>query len=232
MRLLDARSASTALRAPMLGLLLCLGLSAAQAQAVYRIVGPDGRVTFSDVPPPKAAASATARPGADAAGGAPALPFALQQVASRYPVTLYTGENCGPCDSGRAYLRSRGIPFSERTVKSNEDVQALQRLAGDASLPLLTVGSQQLKGYSDVEWGQYLDAAGYPKTSQLPRGYEAPAPTPLVAVKRPSSAPAAPPAGAEPEVKIDAANTRARPAAPAAPTAPQPNAANPAGIRF
>lgn len=228
MRLLDARSAFTALRALTLGLPLCLGLAAAQAQAVYRIVGPDGRVTFSDVPPPKAPASAETKPGA-AGGGASELPFALQQVASRYPVTLYSGENCGPCDSGRAYLRGRGIPFTERTVKSNEDVQALQRLAGDASLPLLTVGSQQLKGYSDVEWGQYLDAAGYPKTSQLPRGYEAPAPTPLVAVERPAPAPAARPAGAEPEVKIDAVNTRARPAAP---TVPQPNAENPAGIRF
>ncbi|GAB4204833.1 MAG: hypothetical protein Fur0019_06120 [Tibeticola sp.] len=231
MRLLDARSAFTALRALTLGLPLCLGLAAAQAQAVYRIVGPDGRVTFSDVPPPKAPASAQTKPGA-AGGGASALPFALQQVVSRYPVTLYSGENCGPCDSGRAYLRGRGIPFTERTVKSNEDVQALQRLAGDASLPLLTVGSQQLKGYSDVEWAQYLDAAGYPKTSQLPRGYEAPAPTPLVAVERPAPAPAARPAGAEPEVKIDAVNTRARPAAPATPTAPQPNAENPAGIRF
>lgn len=228
MRLLDARSAFTALRALTLGLPLCLGLASAQAQAVYRIVGPDGRVTFSDVPPPKAPASAQTQPGA-AGGGASALPFALQQVVSRYPVTLYSGENCGPCDSGRAYLRGRGIPFTERTVKSNEDVQALQRLAGDASLPLLTVGSQQLKGYSDVEWGQYLDAAGYPRTSQLPRGYEAPAPTPLVAVERPAPAPAARPAGAEPEVKIDAVNTRARPAAP---TAPQPNAENPAGIRF
>jgi glutaredoxin len=230
MRLLDARSAFTALRALTIGLPLCLSLAAAQAQAVYRIVGPDGRVTFSDVPPPKAPASATAKPGA-AGGGAAALPYALQQVASRYPVTLYTGENCGPCDSGRAYLRGRGIPFTERTVKSNEDVQALQRLAGDASLPLLTVGSQQLKGYSDVEWGQYLDAAGYPKTSQLPRGYEAPAPSPLVAVERPAPAQPARPAAAEPEVKIDAVNTRARPA-PATPIAPQPNAENPAGIRF
>lgn len=231
MHLLDARFTSAALRALTIGLPLCLGLVAAQAQTVYRIVGPDGRVTFSDVPPPKTPASGIAKPGA-AGSSASALPFALQQVASRYPVTLYSGENCGPCDSGRAYLRSRGIPFTERTIKSNEDVQALQRLAGDASLPLLTVGSQQLKGYSDVEWGQYLDAAGYPKTSQLPRDYRAPAPTPLVAVERPAATPAARPAGAEPEVKIDAVNTRARPAAPVAPTAPQTNRENPAGIRF
>lgn len=232
MRLLDARSSAfSALRALTLGLPLCLGLATAHGQTVYRIVGPDGRVTFSDVPPPKAPASATAKPGA-AGGAAAALPFTLQQVASRYPVTLYSGENCGPCDSGRAYLRGRGIPFTERTVKSNEDVQALQRLAGDASLPLLTVGSQQLKGYSDVEWSQYLDAAGYPKTSQLPRGYEAPAPSPLVAVERPAPAQAARPAAAEPEVKIDAVNTRARPASPATSAALPPNSGNPAGIRF
>ena len=38
------------------GLVLVLGLAAlsASAQGVYRIVGPDGRVTYSDQPPPAA----------------------------------------------------------------------------------------------------------------------------------------------------------------------------------
>lgn len=196
---------------------LSLGLAGLQAQPVYRSVGPDGRVTFSDQPPPSGAAKAAA--GASEGGSAAVLPYELRQVASRYPVTLYTGGNCDPCASGRAYLANRGVPFSEKTVSSPEDLEALQRLSGGAVLPFLTIGAQQLKGFSDAEWGQFLDAAGYPRTSRLPAGYRQPAAMPLVAAQRPAEA-TAPAASAAP--------------APAQPVpAPAPAASpNPAGIRF
>jgi glutaredoxin len=189
----------------------------AQAQQMYRIVGADGRVTFSDQPPP-ASSNAKVTPGragnfSESAAGA-ALPFELRSVAQRFPVTLYTTANCGGCDSGRSLLRSRGVPFTERTIASAEDQQALNRLTGQTGLPVATIGAQQLKGFSDVEWTQFLDAAGYPKTSQLPANYRDPAPAPLVARGTPAPAPA--PAAA--------------PAAPAPAAAPAPT--NPAGIRF
>jgi glutaredoxin len=199
-----------------------------QAQAVYRIVGPDGKVTFSDRPPPEAARTAAA-PGASAAAagsGLGALPYELRQVASRFPVTLYTGTNCGPCASGKAMLASRGVPFTERTVTTPEDGEALQRLAGDNSLPLLTIGGQQIKGYSDAEWTQFLDAAGYPKTSQLPVSFRNPPASPLVAVQRP----AAPPSQAEAPAAEIAPVARRNPP-PSAP-APAASPSNPAGIRF
>lgn len=165
------------------------------AQQIYRFVGPDGRITFSDTPPAGAgtAAKAAVATASSAAGNVAALPFELRQVASRYPVTLYSGPDCGPCVSGRSLLTARGIPFTERTVSSNEDIEALKRLASVATLPVLTIGGEQLKGYSDVEWGKFLDAAGYPKTSQLPAGYQLPSATPLVAaqeVKPPARTPA------------------------------------------
>jgi glutaredoxin len=143
------------------------------AQQVYRIVGPDGKVTFSDQPPP-AASNAKVNAAAPGAGGASAstgLPFELRQVAAKFPVTLYTGEGCGPCDAARNMLTSRGIPFSERTVVTKEDIQALQRLSGDSSVPFGTIGGQQLKGFSDSEWTQFLTAAGYPANSVLPASY-------------------------------------------------------------
>lgn len=185
------------------------------AQQLYRIVGADGRVTFSDQPPPPSAnvKVTTGRGGSfSESAGNPALPLELRNAAQRFPVTLYTGKDCVPCDTGRNLLRNRGIPFTERTVESNEDAEALKRLTGDTSLPMATIGGQQMKGFSDSEWTQFLDAAGYPKTSQLPSGYRNPAPTPMVARAAPAPAPA--PAAA---------------AAPA-PTAPAPS--NPAGIRF
>lgn len=207
--------------------LLALALAAgglfsplAQAQQVYRIVGPDGKVTFSDKPPPAAAGAKVSAATPGGGGSAPTgLPFELRQVASKYPVTLYSGENCGPCGAARAMLTNRGVPFSERTVSSNEDIKALQRLSGDTSLPFATIGSQQLKGFSDVEWTQFLNAAGYPATSVLPASYRPPAATPLVAVTAP------------PAANNGAARSAAAPAA--APTAPPPlSADNPAGIKF
>lgn len=189
------------------------------AQQVYRIVGPDGKVTFSDQPPPAASGAKISAGIPGAGGGASAgLPFELRQVANKFPVTLYTGDKCAPCGSARAMLTSRGIPFSEKTVNTNEDIEALQRISGDAPLPFVTIGSQQLKGFSDAEWTQFLNAAGYPATSTLPAGYRNPPAVPLVAVSKPASA-AAPAANAAPR-------------APTAPAAPPPNVSNPAGIKF
>ncbi len=195
----------------------------ASAQQVFRIVGPDGKVTFSDQPPPPGSntRASAANTGSSSGTSAAALPFELRQVVSKFPVTLYTANACGACDAGRAMLTNRGIPFTERTIGTPEDTQALQRLAGDASLPFLTIGGQQIKGYADVEWTQFLDAAGYPKSSILPAGYRRAAATPLVTVSAP---PAAAPAAAPAETPATVARPAQRPA-------PAPNE-NPAGIQF
>ena len=191
--------------------------SVSVAQPIYRIVGSDGKVTFSDKPPAETKAKVTAAAGVSGGGVASSsLPFELRQVAQKYPVTLYTGENCGPCQSARSMLITRGVPFFEKTVTTVEDSQALQRFSGENSLPFATLGSQQLKGFSDAEWTQFLNAAGYPTASVLPSSYRQPAATPLVAV---AAAPSA-----------TAASAPVRAAAPA--PQPAPAAANPSGIRF
>lgn len=205
---------------PYFALWLCLAaatfaLPVAQAQTIYRIVGADGKVTFSDKPPASVEQGKVTGTGVGSAGAAAAtsLPFELRQVVAKFPVTLYTAPKCAPCDAGRSLLSGRGVPFSERTVASPEDAEQLQRLTGETSLPYLTVGSQRLKGYSESEWLQYLDAAGYPKTSMLPSAYRNPLPSPLVTVQK----------AASPKAED-------KPAEPASPPAPAP--ANPAGISF
>jgi glutaredoxin len=147
------------------------------------------------------------------------LPFELRQVASRYPVTLYAAPDCVPCGAARNMLSNRGIPFAEKTVTSNEDIEALKRLAGVPSLPFLTIGGQQLRGFIEAEWVQYLDAAGYPTTSQLPPGYARAAAAPLAAVQEPQRA------------RPQAAVERPQAATPVPVSAPAP-ADNPSGIRF
>ena len=105
------------------------------AQSVYRIVDANGKVTFSDKPPAKGAASPVTA-GAGAEPPAAALPYVLRQAMAKNPVVLYTGPDCNPCSSGRTLLQQRGIPFTERTSSNIDDAAVLRRMFGDNALPV------------------------------------------------------------------------------------------------
>jgi glutaredoxin len=207
---------------PLFAAALMLVAFTHQAQAQYKIVAPDGRVTYTDRPPADASAKVielgrrgTAPP---AASTGVALPGELARLAERFPVTLFTAEKCAPCDAGRQFLQQRGIPYTERLVVSNDDVAALERTVSGRTVPALTVGGQALRGYSQSDWTSYLDAAGYPRESRLPRGWAAPAPAPLVA-----RAPVPPPTASAPAIPAPA---------PPVPSGPETGPDGATGIRF
>lgn len=198
-------------------LALALVCSVAQADTIYKTVGPDGRITFSDRALNEFAQAVPLRSPGKTPPGAN-LSFDLRQVSNRFPVVLYTGNNCPPCARARDFLGRRGVPFAERTVTTSADIDALRRLNPSAGLPFAQIGGQQLSGYAESEWTQYLDAAGYPPQSQLPSSYRQPAAQPLVEVQR--SEPEPPPRPLEPlYAPLPAASDR-------------PTPQNPAGIRF
>lgn len=189
------------------GLLGCLttaaalALATAPALAQYKVVAPDGSVTYTDRPPIESNLRITPM-GRNAPPPAPglevSLPLELRQAVARYPVTLYTAADCPPCDSGRKLLQQRGIPYAERSVATEDDVQALERLVGGRTVPSLMVGAQPLRGFNEVDWAGYLDAAAYPKESKLPRNWPVPVAAPLVA--RAAAAPSTPaPVAATPQ---------------------------------
>ncbi len=65
------------------------------AMAQYKIVSPDGKVTYTDKPP----AGAEVRPSDGSAGSsdsAAGLPYATRQALAKYPVTLYASRDCPP----------------------------------------------------------------------------------------------------------------------------------------
>jgi len=204
--------------------LLAMALAglALPAAALYKVVGPDGRITYTDRPPSDTAARVTTlnRGGVNEAPAAQdALPQELRQATTRYPVTLYTAADCPPCESARQLLVQRGVPFTEKLIVSDDDAAAMERVLGARTVPSLTIGSQALRGLSQSDWTAYLDAAGYPRESKLPRNWQAPAATPLAG--RSSARPAAAP--------LATASAPAR-SAPAEVTPAVPSA--PAGIRF
>ena len=194
-------------------LLCCAALAHAQ---LYKSVGPDGRVTYSDTPPAAARQLETRPLPALAASGA-ALPYELAQVAKAQPVTLFSADKCAPCDAARSFLAARGVPYAEKTVASNDDIAALRAAGGDAQLPLLTIGRSKEKGFEEGAWNTALTAAGYPKSSQLPASWRNPAPQAAAPRSAPKPADAAekPPAAIAPA--MPAAASEAPPAAGKAP---------------
>jgi glutaredoxin len=187
---------------------------AAGAAAQYRWLDNEGKVHYGDAPPRDAK---DVRSLGTRAAPAPAikedstrnLPFELRRAVERAPVVVYTAPECQPCAPAVALLRDRGVPYTERTVVSPEDVQEFRRISGGLRLPYLTIGSQAQSGFNPDIWLSLLDAAGYPKGSVLPRDYQWPAGQPLV--------PQQAEAKAQGTVSEQAAAPTAAPAAPAAP---------------
>ncbi|MEO8154683.1 MAG: glutaredoxin family protein [Rhizobacter sp.] len=188
--------------------------TALPAQALYKVVGPDGKVTYTDQPSVSTDNKVQSLGARGSVANDVALPYDVRQAAQRYPVTLYVASDCSPCDAGRQLLRQRGIPFSEKLVSTADDNAALQRLTGGSSLPALSVGAQVVRGWQREDWMSYLDAAGYPKESKLPANFPQGKAEPLTEAKQ-------------------AADPAPAPRKPAAPTAAEQAPAPPAsGIRF
>jgi glutaredoxin len=190
-------------------------LAAGAAHAQFKIIGPDGKITYTDREPSASDGKVIAL-GARAPTQAaePDLPFELRAAANKYPVTLFTISGaCEPCTLARQMLKQRGIPFNERQVVTAEDSEALEKLSGAREAPTLTIGSQTLRGLATEVWNSYLDAAGYPRESRLPSSYQYRPATPIVDRREPATA--------RSDVRPEATP------APAAPTAPGAG-----GIRF
>lgn len=174
----------------------CVGalVAAAPAAAQYKWQTPDGRTVYGDVPPgsgarlmdgpadgrrdPSAAPTASSVP--SAAPQVP-LPYELKLVSSRLPVILYTAPECGPCVSARQHLAARGVPFSEKTISTMADFEAFKsRGFSENSFPAISIGPEKTVGFEAGAYDRLLTAAGYPRTSKLPAGYQQAAAEPMV----------------------------------------------------
>jgi glutaredoxin len=154
--------------------LLLFCAAGAQAQ-LYKWVGPDGKVTYTDTPPPPSATRVETKSLNTGGISTNDFPFELAEAVKNNPVTLYTTTTCAPCDDGRKLLTQRGIPFTEKTVTTGEDAAQFRKLSGaDAQLPVLLIGRHKEVGYLDGTWNSALTTAGYPQSSKLPASYRNP----------------------------------------------------------
>ena len=147
----------------LLGSLLALLAAVAFAQGAYRWIGKDGRVHYSDeAPPPEAQQVEQKRLDPSVVGG-DEYGYETRRAAADFPVTLYVSAECGnPCETARAYLAKRGIPYSEKRVATPQEIAALKQETESEVTPTLLVGKSVSKGFQEAAWSDLLDTAGYP----------------------------------------------------------------------
>ncbi len=154
------------LPAVMLALLLgaASSLACAQVQQVYRYVDADGKVVYSDKPPPANAKDAQAKRVTANSIETSNLSFVSQQAQERFPVTLYSF-SCGVvCDTAQGLLNKRGVPHTVVDVSAGDGADKLKKLSGSLDAPALQVGEQYASGFNEGKWQALLNDAGYPKT--------------------------------------------------------------------
>lgn len=157
--------------------LLCmLAVFSAQSASLYRWVDADGKVHYTDQPPPSSAKkieekSLGSRPADDGQ-----LPYASRLAAKNFPVTLYNSKCGEACTKAREHLTKRGIPFAEKDASLPEVQEELKKLIKGLEVPVLMIGrTNHLRGYEAAAWDAALDEAGYPR-SVLPSAKPKPKP--------------------------------------------------------
>ncbi len=155
------------------------------AQQVYRWVDNDGRVQYSDQPPPPGTKNVQEKNVGGNSIQNNDLSLVAQDAQKKNPVIMYSSECGESCDAAKAYLNKRGIPHTVvDPTRSLELNKKFKEETGGVVVPVLKVGEKRLSGWSESTWASALDTAGYPKTPPFSKpkpvedrsGLDAPAP--------------------------------------------------------
>ena len=178
----SARRALTSGLAAAIATFVAAGaLAQGSGNQVYRYQDSQGRIVYSDKPPPAEARNAESkRVGANFIETDQA-PLEARMAVERYPVTLFTFD-CGEvCQKAEALLNRRGVPFATVNVQDPANAARLEDLTGERTAPGRQVGDKLVaKGFNEARWTAMPDEAGYPKapaprrTAPGPRAPEAP----------------------------------------------------------
>ena len=102
-------------------------------------------------------------------------------IATKHPVTLYAAPNCQACDLVRMQLNNRGVPFTEKDVSTDIEIQnELRSLTGGTgalSVPVVQLDEDILTGYNQQALDASLDRAGYPAADAAQPTPATPSPT-------------------------------------------------------
>lgn len=149
----------------LLGLLIFLGCSGANAEEYFRSIDQLGKVHYGDTPLANAAEVEKLRAQSNPQLNN-TLPFETKRAVEKFPVTLYSAENCGNgCIMARDLFNQRGVPYTEKILVTSDEIAAFKKVSGSDGLPTISIGTLWLKGFLAQQWHTELNKAGYPKSA-------------------------------------------------------------------
>lgn len=143
----------------------------AVAETLFKVVGPDGKITYTDRPPADGKSTTTLR-----FADAPSTPLpdsvlkyqtALQKsMQSRLSqakkvdaigaTTLFSAVWCGYCTRAKAYLQARGIRYREIDIDTPDGGQAYFEASGRSGVPLLLADGKRQTGFSESSYDSFF----------------------------------------------------------------------------
>ena len=99
--------------------------SSAQDKQLYRYTDADGKIVYSDQPPPSSAKNVQAkRVTPNVIDTTESL--VSQRASERFPVTLYTFDCGQPCQGAEALLNKRGVPLAGSSARNDDDRKVIE----------------------------------------------------------------------------------------------------------
>lgn len=127
-------------------ILLALLLAWPAYAGVYKWTDAQGRIQYSDTPPPTA--KSTQLKLQSFTGSAQVS----QAAGADSGVTIYTTEWCGVCKRAKAFFTKNAVPFREWDVEKTDYGATKFRQLGGSGVPLITVGSQKMAGFDEASF--------------------------------------------------------------------------------
>jgi glutaredoxin len=143
---------------------------------VYKTVGRDGKVIYTDQPPADSKTAATLNIAAQPSSPLPASVLKYQEQLAKSadkrlretaPVranlsatpTLFSAAWCGYCRKAKSYLASHKIAFQEIDIDTESGARAFFEAGGGSGVPMLIVDGRVTRGFSESSYNQVFAKA-------------------------------------------------------------------------
>ena len=156
-------------------LTLLITLTSTANATVYKTVGPDGKVVYTDQAPTDSKTVATLNIAEQPTSPLPASVLKYQEQLAKSadkrtheaaPVrasvaipTLFSAAWCGYCRKAKSYMASHKIAFQEIDIDTESGARAYFEAGGGSGVPMLIVNGRVTRGYTEPAYDRVFAKA-------------------------------------------------------------------------
>ena len=75
-------------------------------------------------------------------------------------VVVYSGIHCAPCDAVKAFLKQRGVDYTEKNINTDKAARQELREMGMTSIPVTVIGDARIQGFEKEKLEEALAFVG------------------------------------------------------------------------